>query len=173
MVATKLTEHWFRISQNRIESLQQFRAISDFMAAAIITTAVELVISWNNISSVNNLDTAAQLIPAIISAAYFLRSIYLGASETSPEDGSYIDYPYWEEVGIPDPGHTPSTRTHIIYEPAPQYWPGQRDQTRRHRRHSRHARAGYDPGQPEMYTAYSGYAAAANVVPPGPVHENA
>lgn len=173
LVATKLTEHFFRVSQNRIESLQQFRTISDFMAAAIVTTAVELVISWNNISNVNDVDTAAQLIPAIISAAYFLRSIYLGASESSPDDSSYVEYPYWEEVGGPDQGYTPSTRTHIVYESAPQYWPGQRDQPRRQRRHSRHTRAGYDAGQPEMYTAYGGYAAAANVVPPGPVHENA
>lgn len=169
----KLTELLFRVSQNRIESLQQFRAISDFLAAAIVTTAVELVISWNNISNVNNLDTAAQLIPAIISAAYFLRSIYLGMSEPSPENSSYVDYPYWEDVGIPDQGYAPSTRTHIVYETTPQDWPGQRHQTHRHRRHSRHTRGGYATGQPEMATAYGGYAPAANIVPPGPVHENA
>lgn len=179
-MATRLTEFFCRISHNRIESLQQFRTISDFIVAAIITTAVELVISWNNIGSVNNLDTAAQLIPPIISAAYFLRSIYVWMFKSPSEDSSCIDYSYWDGTSasfIPpsDGVHRPPMPSRTVYEEPFYDWAGQTRHSRRHHRHRRSTQAGYGAGQPEMSTAYppaQGHAAS-NVVEPDPVHENA
>lgn len=167
-----------RISHDRIQSLQQFRTISDFILAAIVTTATELVISWNNISGVNNLDTAAQLIPPIISAAYFLRSIYVWMSEAPPDDESYdVDVSYWDGA---DRAPTPS---HTIYEDPSYDWASRNRQPRRHRRHRRSTHVGYGVGQPEMSTAYGRHAAVVdaldqehatgNIVEPEPVHENA
>lgn len=52
----------------------------------MVTTAVELIISWNHISGVNNLDTAAQLIPVAISAAYLFRGFYVWLSEAAATD---------------------------------------------------------------------------------------
>ncbi|KAF3760552.1 hypothetical protein M406DRAFT_222866, partial [Cryphonectria parasitica EP155] len=56
-----------RITNNRIVFLQQLRTFSDLIVAAILVMAVELVISWNHISGVNDLSSAAQLIPPVIS----------------------------------------------------------------------------------------------------------
>lgn len=63
------------------------------IVASVVTTAVELIISWNHISGVNSLDTAAQLIPLAISAAYLFRGFYLWLSEAASPSPDATD-PY-------------------------------------------------------------------------------
>lgn len=175
----RLTE-FGRISQNRIESLQQFSTISDVIVAAIVTTAIELVIAWNNISGVNNLDTAAQLIPPIIGAAYFLHSIYVWMSESPSEDSSYVDVSSWDGISASythanDGANRAYIPSRAVYEDPSYVWAGQTRHPHRHRRHRRSTATDYGAGQPEMSTAYppaQGHAAG-NIVEPEPIHENA
>ncbi|KAL1874811.1 hypothetical protein Daus18300_003352 [Diaporthe australafricana] len=47
-----------------------FQTICDLIVAAIITVAIELVIFWNKIKGANDLDSAAQLMPPVITGAY-------------------------------------------------------------------------------------------------------
>ncbi|KAI7780881.1 hypothetical protein LA080_015448 [Diaporthe eres] len=54
------------ITKNRILSLQHFQTICDLIVATTVTAAIELVISWNKITGANDLDSAAQLIPPVI-----------------------------------------------------------------------------------------------------------
>ncbi|ROW00738.1 hypothetical protein VMCG_06469 [Cytospora schulzeri] len=74
------------ISENRAISLQQLRTVCDTSVSIAVTLAIELVISWNNIQGVNDLHSAAQLIPPVISGAYLLRSFYVWLS--GPEEGT-------------------------------------------------------------------------------------
>ncbi|KAJ4396572.1 hypothetical protein N0V93_000792 [Gnomoniopsis smithogilvyi] len=172
----------WRISHNRIVSLQQLRTFTDFVVAAIVTTAVELVISWNNIGGVNDLDTAAQLIPPIISAAYVLRSIYVWMFEPPSEDDSSVEYSYWDGVSasytLPrDSAGRAQIPSRTVYDEDPSYdWAGRTRHPHRRRHHRRSTYAGYGAGrQPEMSAAYppaQGHAAG-NIVEPEPIHENA
>lgn len=149
--------------------------------------AIELVISWNNISGVNDLDSAAQLIPPIISGAYFLRGIYVWMSEPPPEETHYVDFPYFPTgnggdtsyTGSSDSGHPPRRRR-AVNVGASNDWAGRRRHSHRHR-----TSIPVDPnmGEPEMSTAYSRHAtvvdapdeahAAEDIAQPDPVHENA
>lgn len=187
----RLTKASSRITPSGIQCLQQFRTISDFLVAAIVTMAIELVISWNNISGVNNLDSAAQLIPLFITGAYLLRSIYVWMADPPQENSHYVDFPYFPtgDGGIAsytvtsDSGADAPTWRPTVYEGYSQDWAGQRRHSHRHRRHRRNTHADYDAGEPKMSTAYSRHAtvvdapdeghAAENIVPPDPVHENA
>ncbi|KAK7722487.1 hypothetical protein SLS64_001024 [Diaporthe eres] len=54
------------ITKNRILSLQHFQTLCDLIVATTVTAAIELVISWNKITGANDLDSAAQLIPPVI-----------------------------------------------------------------------------------------------------------
>lgn len=83
------------MSQSRIDHLRQLRTIFDIIVAAILTMAVELVISWNHISGVDDLENAAQLIPPIISGAYLLRSVYVWLLGPPPSDGPLLDFPFF------------------------------------------------------------------------------
>lgn len=170
--------------------MQQLRTILDLIVATIVIIAIELSISWNNISSVNNLDSAAQFIPFIISAAYFLRSFYVWLSGPSPEDSHhYFDFPYFPTgdggsggggsytYTVSDGGSIPKRRRGTVYIGASNEWLG-RKHHRRHRRRS--SQMDYDTGEPVMSTAYSRRATVVDDVAPDggpvapePVHENA
>lgn len=170
---------FFRITQGRIETLQQFRTVSDFLVAATLTMAIELVISWNNIGGVSNLDTAVQLILPIISGAYFLRSLYVWMFESPQEVSHYIDFPYWGDdytsYTVPSyGGYTPIRRRTVNIVPSGERASRSRH-PRRHRRHQRNLHVDYDAGRPEMSTAYGRYVpdgdhAAENIFQPDPVY---
>lgn len=83
------------MSQSRIDHLQQLRTISDIIVAAILIMAIELVISWNHISGVDDLGNAAQLIPPVISGAYLLRSIYVWFLEPPQGRSPLSDFPFY------------------------------------------------------------------------------
>lgn len=131
------------MTYERIYSLQQLRTISDVIVAAILTMAIELTISWNHIGGVDNLDTVAQLIPLVISAAYLLRSIYVWLLEPSPEFLEYDDSYFLSgsnTVTSGGGGNLPTS--HTVYLGTASDWPQPRQyshSTRPHhyRRHSR------------------------------------
>lgn len=149
------------------------------------------------ISGVNKLDSAAQLIPPLISAAYFIRSIYVcmsGPNSTDDSSHHYYDFPYFPtgdggsySYTISDNSATNPKPRRTAYVGASSDWAGRRRHSHRH--HRRHHRGEYDAGEPVMSTVYSrratvvdvpeeapGAAAAAGKnVPAEPalVHENA
>lgn len=137
-------------TKSRIESLQQMRTISDIIVAAVVTMGVELVISWNNISGVNDVNNAAQLIPLVISAAYTFRSIYQWISG-SPRKQTYYDGSPYLTSGIGGSG-TYSDGGGGTYDPRiPVYmgtsrdWPGRRHHSQRHHRNRARRSSRVDP----------------------------
>ncbi|CAN8106198.1 unnamed protein product [Discula destructiva] len=168
------------ITQERINSLQRFRTLFDLIVASIGTMAIELVISWNNISGVNNLDSAAQLIPLIISGAFLIRSIYVWMFGPSPPQDHYnLDFPFFSTS---EDGRGGSSYTYDVSDSKPKR---RRHSYHHHRRQRRNTHMGYDTGEPVMSTAYSRRATVVDVpeeeglpaeqvpVVPEPVHENA
>lgn len=153
------------MSQDRIESLQQLRAISDIIVASVLTMAVELVISWNNIRGVNDLDTAAQLIPLVVSGAFLLRSVYVWISQSIPQDSDSVDCQYWPDDSYynwtngDSNGDYVQPRRNMVYIGSLWDWAGQRppSQHRSHshsrRRRRRRAREDEDAADPS-YVAY-------------------
>lgn len=131
-----------RTTPRRIRTLQEFRILSDIVVASVVTTAVELVISWNNINDVNNLDTAAQLIPLAISAAYVLRSIYLWLSGRPPGMRSYTS---GSNTVITSGSHWGRLQRRRHRDRVSYFHP-EGDWTRRRRRHSNHSRYYYHHG---------------------------
>lgn len=170
------------VTQDRVDSLQQLRTISDIIVATIVIMAIELTISWNHISGVNKLDAAAQYIPLIVSAAYFLRSIYVWLSGPAPDDDHHhdADFPFFDGGGsggsytyhtASDGGTRNRHRRHTVYVqvgPANE-WAGGGGRRRDSHHHHHHRRArrgeqmGYGPGEPVMSTAYSRRATMADV----------
>lgn len=60
--------------------------------ATTVTVAIELVISWNKITGANDLDSAAQLIPPVITGAFLVHSLCVwaaGPDSDSEDSGSY------------------------------------------------------------------------------------
>lgn len=58
--------------------------------AATVTLAIELVIFWNKITGANDLDSAAQLIPPVVTGAYLVRSLCVcitGSDRDSQDSG--------------------------------------------------------------------------------------
>ena len=69
-------------------------AISSIVTLVIIT-AIELTIVWNNLSGVNNLSSAGQMIPLIIGAIILLRVIYVRFSGLNEIETSIYINPPW------------------------------------------------------------------------------
>lgn len=127
-----------RTTPGRIRALQELRTISDVIVASVVTTAIELVISWNHIGGVNNLDTAAQLIPLAISTAYLLRSLYLWVAGPPSESDPYTT---GANTGASSRrGRSQSRREHR----GSYFRSGRRDWSRRHRRQSHRSSRQYD-----------------------------
>lgn len=160
------------ITKDHILSLQQLRTISDLIVASILTAAAELAISWNNISGVNHLDSAAQLIPPVVSGAYFVRSIYVCMFGPPLEQNHYIVFPYFPggSGGSGTYSYTIDSRN-MAYTGSSRDWASRRRHSHRH--HRRHRRNTYmSPGVvyepepamagPEMAAAPASPAAAAS-----------
>jgi hypothetical protein len=65
----------------------------------IIITASELTIVWNNLSGVNNLASAGQMIPLIIGAVILLRVVYVKIFYSQRDiDLNYFIDPPWGTV---------------------------------------------------------------------------
>lgn len=82
----------YRITRNRILSLQHFQTICDITVATTVTVAIELVISWNKITGANDLDSAAQLIPPVITGAFLVHGLCVwaaGPDSDSEDSDSY------------------------------------------------------------------------------------
>lgn len=104
--------------------------------------AIELVVSWNNISGVNDLNTAAQLIPPVISTSYLLRSIYMWILEPPADQSYFADFPYFPGGSGGGDIYTIGsggdyTRRNPVYADSSRDWAGRRDYTHRHHRHHR------------------------------------
>ncbi|KAG6359444.1 hypothetical protein INS49_012965 [Diaporthe citri] len=64
---TRIKMGWlFRVLTYSMYGVLHFQTICDLIVATTITVAIELVISWNKIKGANDLDSAAQLIPPVI-----------------------------------------------------------------------------------------------------------
>lgn len=176
------------ITTDRIESLQQLRTISDVIVAAIVTTAVELAISWNTISDVNDLSTGAQLVPSFISAAYLLRSIYVWIFEPSFEENHLVEFPYFPRGSGGSGIYTTASdsgggggggypRRNMVYLGSSRDWEGQRRQSNPHnrRRHRGQRSSQMDPamiyaahgamGYPDLPMSEVPYAPASAAIP--------
>lgn len=70
-------------------SLRHFQTICDLIVAVTVTVAIELVISWNEIQGANDLDSAAQLIPPVITGAFLVHSlcVWVGGPDSDSENG--------------------------------------------------------------------------------------
>jgi hypothetical protein len=144
--------------------------------------SIELTISWNKIHNINDLDTAAQLIPSIISAAYLLRSIYIWLSGPAPEDSYHddFDFPYFSTgdgrgssysyTASNGGGSMPKRRRETVYLGTNNEWLGRRRRRRGHHSHRRRSsQMEYDAtGEPVMSTAYSRRATVVDDVAPAP-----
>jgi hypothetical protein len=58
-------------------ALRLLRLAISFIVAILVITATEITIVWNNLSNVNDLSSAGQLIPLLIGAFILLRVIYV------------------------------------------------------------------------------------------------
>ncbi|KAK1760587.1 hypothetical protein QBC47DRAFT_396577 [Echria macrotheca] len=83
---------WQRISHARRDTLKRLQTACDLLVTPILISAIELTITWNNISNVNAATTPAQLIPLLVGASFMtLVVIQLclcgadGGSETDDE----------------------------------------------------------------------------------------
>lgn len=117
--------HWYRRRKHAIAKhssshrssssapLQMLRALTDVITATLLVMAVELVVAWNRIAGVNRLDSAAQLIPPVLSGAYLLGSVWVrmtqgggnGGDDDDDDDDDerrgafFIESPYWGGAG--------------------------------------------------------------------------
>lgn len=132
--------------------------------------AVELVISWNNISGVNDLDTAAQLIPPVASGAYLLRSVFAWLSEPSPEQSHFIEFPYFPSGSFytstsgGSNGGGGQPRGNTVYIGSSRDWAGQRRHSHHHNHRRHRAREGSHVVDPS-YTAYNAMGHMGNAYP--------
>lgn len=75
--------------------------------ATIVTLAVELVISWNKIKGANSLDSAAQIIPPVITGAFLVHGLCVWAAGPDSDSEASSCY-YYPRATIHD---SPSVRT--------------------------------------------------------------
>jgi len=68
--------------------LQYLQSFISILVAVAIIAATELSISWNNIDSINSLDSAGQLIPLVLGIAVVL---HVPWAKRSDQFGSYMD----------------------------------------------------------------------------------
>jgi hypothetical protein len=54
----------------------------------VLVAAVELSVDWNRLRGVNNVDTAAQLIPLVLSIGFVARSVFMYYVQRSHDIGS-------------------------------------------------------------------------------------
>lgn len=117
--------------------------------------AIELVISWNNISGVNDLSTAAQLIPLVISGVYVLRSVLAWLSEPFVQDSDSLESPYLPDESFfnwtggggggagGDDGGSVQPPRNLMYIGSSWDWAGQQAPSHHHGRSRRHHHRGH------------------------------
>jgi hypothetical protein len=72
-----------------VDALHAMRNFFNIAVFAVLIAAVELTIQWNEVDGINNIDTAAQTIPLILSAGIVIRVLfllYVGTEEDSSSD---------------------------------------------------------------------------------------
>lgn len=144
------------MSAHGVHSLQLLRALTDLVTAIFLIMAIELVISWNHIKSVNDLDSAAQLIPPVLSGAYLLGSVWVRMTQPQDDDNSFFfDFPY---AGGDDNTHnvvytTYDSRTGEVIGSTD--WTGCGSRHHHHRR-KHHNRRSSRPGPSVRYDQYPG-----------------
>lgn len=132
----------FSISQDRIDSLQQLRTISDIVVAAVLTMAIELVIAWNHISDVQDINTAAQLIPPVVSGAFVLRSVIAWMSEPPLEQSHLLEFPLFPSGSVytSTSGGSHRRRRNTVYIGSSRDWTGRQRRTSHRHHHGSHRR---------------------------------
>ncbi|KAK4241712.1 hypothetical protein C8A03DRAFT_40933 [Achaetomium macrosporum] len=75
-------------SDGEVLGLQLLQSALNCTVASIIVAATELTIQWNNISGVNDVSTAGQIIPVIIAAGLVSRVVYVYLFEEEVDAGS-------------------------------------------------------------------------------------
>lgn len=68
---------WEFDSKLRRTALQEFLTFLHLLTISIVVTAIELTISWNSITGINNLATPAQAIPFVLGIAAGVRVLYI------------------------------------------------------------------------------------------------
>ncbi|KAI9150389.1 hypothetical protein HJFPF1_10155 [Paramyrothecium foliicola] len=70
------------------QMIRTARNISNLIVFGVLVAGVELSVDWNRLRGVNNVDTAGQVIPLVLSAAFVSRSIFMYFVHQSAEDSS-------------------------------------------------------------------------------------
>ncbi|KAJ0158954.1 hypothetical protein CTA2_10572 [Colletotrichum tanaceti] len=81
-----------RVKKSHVMVVKELRTLSNTAVAATLTAAVELTVSWNDVTSANHVSDVAQVLPLLVSAGFLVRVLFLhfagvdGGSESSGED---------------------------------------------------------------------------------------
>ncbi|TIC91509.1 hypothetical protein CH35J_010845 [Colletotrichum higginsianum] len=98
-----------RVKKSHVIVVKELRTLSNIAVAATLTAAVELTVSWNDITSANYVSDVAQVLPLLVSAGFLVRVLFLhfagvdGESESSEEDSDEGSRSYTTESpgGLP------------------------------------------------------------------------
>ncbi|GKT68566.1 hypothetical protein ColTof4_00989 [Colletotrichum tofieldiae] len=90
-------------------AVKELKTLSNVAVAATLTAAVELTVSWNDISNANYVSDIAQVLPLLVSAGFLVRMLFLhfagasGGSDSSEEDSDEGSHSYMTESpgGLP------------------------------------------------------------------------
>ncbi|KAH7313865.1 hypothetical protein B0I35DRAFT_480511 [Stachybotrys elegans] len=77
-----------KVHRMHIEVIRTCRMLSNLVVFGVLVAGVELSIDWNNLQATNEIMTAAQTIPLVVSAGFVSRSLFLYAARRSADDGS-------------------------------------------------------------------------------------
>lgn len=70
----RYSQQWL---DHRIGTLQLLNMVQSVATATVVVVATELTIQWNDITGLNSLDSAGQLIPFVIGSGILVRVIYV------------------------------------------------------------------------------------------------
>ncbi|KZL72871.1 hypothetical protein CT0861_12032 [Colletotrichum tofieldiae] len=98
-----------RVKKTHIMAVKELKTLSTVAVAATLTAAVELTVSWNDISNANYVSDIAQVLPLLVSAGFLVRMLFLhfagasGGSDSSEEDSDEGSHSYMTESpgGLP------------------------------------------------------------------------
>ncbi|KAI1106496.1 hypothetical protein F4804DRAFT_300839 [Jackrogersella minutella] len=66
-----------QLSKERLLGLQLLQTVFNLIVASLVVVATELTVRWNDINEVNDVSTAGQIIPVVISAGLFAHLFYI------------------------------------------------------------------------------------------------
>ncbi|KAK2011667.1 hypothetical protein LZ32DRAFT_618977 [Colletotrichum eremochloae] len=98
-----------RVRKTHIVAVKELKTLSDIAVAATLTAAIELTVSWNDISGVNYVSDTAQVLSLLVSAGFLVRMLFLhfagvdGSSDSSEDDSDWGTHSYMTETpgGLP------------------------------------------------------------------------